>query len=430
MRNDSPGVEAGAEARPVDASERLALLDVLRGFALCGVFVSNVYVWFTGRVLMPREQVEALQAPWVEQVADQLFGFFVNGRFMPIFSFLFGLGFSIQMMRAERRGASVVPVYARRLGVLFAFGVTHLFALWYGDVLSLYALAGLVLLLFRTKEDKTLLGWAGVLMFGPTLVAAVLHKYGPQLTPAPEVLKEAKARAFELYATGSYLDVVRANALSYYRLMFKPLWAAHFATTVGRFLLGLVAGRSGLFHDVEKHRRLLRKLWGWGLGVGLVGSGLGVAVNLLTKQKVLDSQEVWMLPLSTVKEVGAIGMSMFYVTSLARLFQRETWKRVLGVLAPAGRMALTNYLSQSVLGILVYDGVGLGLIGKVGPVRCILLTLGLYGVQIAWSHWWLGRFRFGPAEWVWRSLTYGKAQPMRLSPTRAPHPSPSGRGTG
>ncbi|HEX5752957.1 MAG TPA: hypothetical protein VFZ09_42530 [Archangium sp.] len=121
-----PGVEAVAEARPVEAGERLEVLDVLRGFALGGVFVSNVYVWMSGWVLMPRSVVkEELESSWVDQAANELFQFFVNGRFMPIFSFLFGLGFCVQLTRAEKRGTSVVPVYTRRLMAMYLLGLVH-----------------------------------------------------------------------------------------------------------------------------------------------------------------------------------------------------------------------------------------------------------------------------------------------------------------
>ncbi|MFY0527510.1 DUF418 domain-containing protein [Archangium gephyra] len=428
-------VEGVPEARPVDAGERLEVLDVLRGFALGGVFVSNVYVWMSGRVLMRGAAVQAQTASsWMNQAANELFQGFVNGRFMPIFSFLFGLGFSVQMMRAEKRGTTVVPVYARRLLVMYLIGLVHLYGVWYGDVLNMYAVAGMLLLLFRARKDRTLLVCAGVLMFGPALVAQVLLRYGTLLLHGPEAqeaaraaakaaakaMAETKAGIFEGLSSGGYLRWLRANTEAYFLLFFSPMMFSHIATTVGRFTLGLWAGRRGLFHDVEKHRGLLRKLWGWGLGVGLLGSGLAVVASVLMKKKLLDSQAPWTLVLTPVRELGAVGLATFYVTSLALLFQREKWRRVLWVLAPAGRMAATNYVSQSVLGVLVFSGVGLGLMGKTGPAATIALTVGLFCMQVAWSHWWLARYRFGPVEWVWRSLTYGKAQPMKRSEDSKP----------
>jgi len=182
---------------------------------------------------------------------------------------------------------------------------------------------------------------------------------------------------------------------------------------LGRFLLGFVAGRRRLFHDAPQHLPFFRKLLGWSFLVGALGTGTGLVVQHLMRQKMIDPQSPWMGLMLAVRQFNELGLAAFYVSGLVLLFQRARWQRVLLVLAPVGRMALTNYLSQTVLGLLVYYGFGLGLIGKLGPVASIGLPLVLFSAQVAFSHWWLARFRFGPAEWAWRSLTYGKAQPMR-----------------
>ncbi|PTL75489.1 DUF418 domain-containing protein [Vitiosangium sp. GDMCC 1.1324] len=162
----SPAPGASTDARPVDASERVVLLDVLRGFALGGVFVSNAYWHLSGRGLLPRASEEALKATKVDVVADFLFEQLVAGKAMSLFALLFGLGFALQMSRAEERGGSIVPVYARRLGVLLGIALTHRFALWYGDVLTTYALMGFLLLWMRELPDRRLLVWSLVIIFG------------------------------------------------------------------------------------------------------------------------------------------------------------------------------------------------------------------------------------------------------------------------
>ncbi|WP_341868219.1 DUF418 domain-containing protein [Corallococcus sicarius] len=143
----------------MDSSERLGLLDALRGFALCGVFISNVMVWFSGRVFLPREQVLTAMnnASLADTVTWQAYSTLVAGKFITLFSFLFGLGFAVQMGRAEARGASITPLHVRRLGVMLVMGLAHLFLIWYGDVLSTYAVLGFGLLLFRGRLDRTLL---------------------------------------------------------------------------------------------------------------------------------------------------------------------------------------------------------------------------------------------------------------------------------
>ncbi len=422
-----------AEARPIDGHERLVLLDALRGFALCGVFVSNVYMWFSGRVFIPRPQMEAMMAnaSLLDHVVIRATNFLVFGKFITIFSFLFGLGFAVQMGRAEQRGVSIVPLYARRLGVLLAIGLAHLFLLWYGDILSSYALLGFVLLLFRNRSDKTLLRWAAVFAFVLPVVGLALMQL-PELLGSSEAAAAAakaakeqaeatKAQTLTAFQSGSYFEVVSANA-SYYFHLFIKLMPLTLVALLGRFLLGLLAGRHKVFHEPSQHLPLLRKVLLWGLVAGVIGNGIGLALSLLFQQKVLSPEKLpWLqYVMSPVRQLGELGLASFYVSGFTLLFLRPTWQRLLSVLAPVGRMALTNYLSQTVIALLLFYGYGLGLIGTLGVKALIAIPLGIFVLQIGVSHLWLSRFRFGPAEWVWRSLSYGKAQPMRRTRDETP----------
>ncbi len=424
-----------SEARPIDTSERLALLDILRGFALCGIFVSNVAMWFSGRAFIPRAQAEAARASASALDTATMHGvqMLVFGKFITIFSFLFGLGFSVQMFRAEARGAAIAPLYVRRLCVMMLLGAVHLLALWFGDILTIYATLGFALLLFRERTDKTLLVWAALFIFvAPMAVMGLMHflplLMGGGAESAAEAAKAAmeratqmKAQVLEALTGGTYLEVVRVNAHYYFGEFIKPLLVV-MISILGRFLLGFMAGRRRLFHDAPQHLPFFRKLLGWGLLAGVLTSGIGFLLQYLMHQKMLDPQTPWLMFMQPVRQFNELGLAAFYVSGLVLLFQRPAWQRLLLVLAPAGRMALTNYLSQTVLSLLLFYGFGLGLIGKVGPAATLGLTLAIFCVQVAFSHWWLARFRFGPAEWVWRSLTYGKAQPMRLpaAPDSAP----------
>jgi uncharacterized protein len=424
------------EAQPVDGSERLVLLDALRGFALCGVFISNVFLWFSGRMYMPRAQIEAMltNGSLPDTVARYGVMFFVFGKFITLFSFLFGLGFAVQMGRAEQRGASILPLYARRLGVLLVIGLSHWALLWHGDILSTYALVGFGLLLFRRRADKTLLIWIAVLVLVVPTIAFILQRL-PQLFGSAEVAaaaaKEAaeqtaaiKARTLEAFSGSSYVEIVKANAAFYLHEFIAPQ-AMFLPALFGRFLLGLMAGRRRIFHDVSQHLSLFRKVLVWGLVVGAIGGGITLVFQQLFLRKVLNPVELPWLPLllSVMRQAGELGLAAFYLAGFTLLFQRSTWQRLLSVLAPVGRMAMTNYLSQTVLSLLIFYGLGLGLIGKLGPAASVALCLGIFTLQIGVSHLWLARFRFGPAEWLWRSLTYGKAQPMRLPPSPVAAPA-------
>lgn len=416
---------ASANARPVDEGERLVLLDTLRGFALCGVFMANVYLWFSGRMFLSRPQMQALlaNASWLDTAVDQAFGPLIGGRFITIFSFLFGLGFAVQLGRAEGRGASVVPVFARRLVVMLGAGLAHLFLLFQGDIVSTYALLGFTLLLFHKRADRTLLLWAAALIFlGPPLWNLALRL--PQMLGsqgAEEAAKAAmeksmalRAQVMEAFSHGSWLDTVRSGAAYYLGDLFWNL-SIFLPVIVGRFLLGLWAGRRRLFHDAPQHLPFFRRLLVWGLGLGLFASGVGILVGQLFSRKIITPGSLPWLPyvMGPMRHLGELGMASFYVSGITLLFQRDTWRRWLAVLAPVGRMGLTNYFLTSVLGVLLFYGYGLGLMGKPGSAALIALTLVLFALQIVFSHLWMARFRFGPAEWVTRSLTYGKAQPMR-----------------
>lgn len=431
MSSPSLAPQETAGARPVEASERIALLDVLRAFALCGVFVSNAYVHLSGRGLLPKESADALMSSGVDVVTDWLFTRLVAEKAMSTFSFLFGLGFAIQMGRAEARGASIVPVYLRRLGVLLLIGLTHLYALWYGDVLHMYAVMGFVLLLFRKLPDRRLIVWSLVLILGASATVSAIMIYVPLIAGTPEAAQAASKAKMAMLAnirsetlagfqSGSYLTTVRANAAFYWNVFLKPMTAAHALITLGRFLLGLLAGRRRLFHDVDANRPLFRRLLGWGLGVAVLGNGVGLLVDHLLKIGVLARPALWWRVLSPVAwEVGVLGLCAFYVAGVSLLFLRPRARRLLALWAPAGQMALTNYLCQTVISQIVYYGYGFNLIGRTRPLPCLALMFGLFWVQVGVSHLWLARFRFGPVEWLWRSLTYGKLQPMRRAAARA-----------
>lgn len=415
-----------ADARPVDATERVTLLDALRGFALCGVFVSNSVAWFSGRVMMPREQAQALSAPLFETVVAGLYQFFVNQKFVTLFSFLFGLGFSIQLARAEARGSSIVRLYARRLLVLLAIGLTHQYAIWCGDILHTYAMVGFGLLLFRNRSNTTVLIWAVALMAVVPLAIPALERFVPiwlhGAEAAGEAAKAARAvetaartRLFEALSSDSFwtalVGTARFNNESFLRLN-RLVWMS---LILGRFLFGLLAGRLLLLQDIEGNRRLHHRLLFWGLFLGVIGNGLGLVVWRLRALGMADLiDRDWMMVLTVVQELGCLTLAGAYVALFALLSHRGWVQRVFNVLMPVGRMALSNYLLQSVVSVWLYNGWGLGLIGKLPPSTSIFLALGIFAVQIVLSHLWMARFRFGPAEWLWRSLTYGRAQPMRL----------------
>jgi uncharacterized protein len=372
MSEPTPPASARADqARPVDALERVTLLDVLRGFALCGVFVSNSFTWFSGRNVLPREQAHALEAVPLEAVVSGLYHFFVNQKFVTLFSFLFGLGFSIQLARAEARGSSIVPLYSRRLLVLLGIGLVHLFGLWAGDVLSTYAVVGFVLLLFRQRSDRAVLAWVLVLLVAAPLLVPAIERFRPIVLHGAQAAAEAataqqehaaqlKAQFLAGLASDSFWTTQKENARYFVTAMLlqmsRLLWMIGI---LGRFLLGLLAGRHLLMQEVERNRPLHRRLLVWGLALGVLGNGAWAVVQRLRVAKLVDpATDTWMVIMPAIQELGYLGLAAVYVAAFALLFQRERWRRAMQVLAPVGRMALTNYLLESVVSLCLYDGWG------------------------------------------------------------------------
>ena len=403
-----PAAEATPAMAPVRPGGRIEVIDVLRGFSILGILLVNMLSF--SRPQAPLSQLES-----VNRAAVWLIKFVAQAKFYTLFSFLFGWGMAIQMERATRRGTRFASFYVRRLLVLLLIGLVHAILLWSGDILVTYALLGFPLLLFRKRSNRTILVAAIICILIPVLIS----------TPGPAAaFREAYAGAVEnyqravvgghhanVYAEGSYLQAT-LQRLKELRLTYANLiyWAPHI---FGMFLLGLYAGRRRIFHDIPAHLSLFRwVMWG-GLIVGLPLNLVFVSVSASPDRV----PSIWYeLATRGARTIAGSALCLFYVSAIVLLThrqgQRSAARSSLSELAPAGRMALSNYLFQSVVCTLIFYGYGLGLYGKLGPAISLILTLIIYRTQISLSRWWLGRFRFGPAEWLWRSLTYHKFQPL------------------
>jgi uncharacterized protein len=401
---------------PLGAGERITLIDAVRGFALYGVLLANL-IWLTQEGAVVPDQLAALPTAPIDRLVKYGVEFFIDWKFYTLFSFLFGLGFSVQLMRGERRRVAVLPVYVRRLGVLLAFGLVHAYLVWYGDILHHYALLGFLLILFRKRSDRLLLGMGvGLGVVVPAAVQMGKALFDP-VTPAagPDAAElEVLLARFRAFTSGSIVESLRENAK--YALGFWTTGVAlHFLPAIlGKFLLGFYAGRRQLLEQPEAHLPLFRRLCIWGLVIGLVGNALWVATTALIHSGTLAASSGWVLAAQLPIYLGLIAMAAFYLSGIVLLWRRQSWRFRLAHLAPVGQMALTNYLTHSLLYLGLFYGFGLALLGRVGATFCLVISVAIFGAQILFSSWWLRRFRFGPAEWLWRSLTYGTRQPMRL----------------
>jgi uncharacterized protein len=407
---------------PVSRHERIDLIDVVRGFALFGVLLANL-VWLTTDVVLTDDRIAQLPTAPLDRIAKQLVVFFVDGKFYTLFSFLFGLGFAIQLSRAAERGHAVVATYARRVTVLAVIGALHLVLLWYGDILLMYALLGFALLAVRHWDGRILIILALALaLFARTAVEAyprIAHGPSGPSVDAQTLAAAEKEQRLAVFDDGSYRDIVGENIrFSRNELVARGIGLFLLPQIFARFLFGLYVGRRRWAERSVDLLPMVRRTLPWTVALGVIGNGTLLALNYLKANGQVGLDSYWVIASNPIVEAGVLAMSFSYLSAIVLLFHRSPrWRERLGRLAPVGRMALTNYLTHSVLYVVLFTGVGFGLYGAVGPSLCLALTVAIFGAQIAFSRWWLARYHFGPAEWLWRTLTYGQLQPMRGTAT-------------
>jgi uncharacterized protein len=404
MQPESPRVG------PISLSERIVFIDVLRGMALFGILAANMRAFFAP--LDAYEYIGVLFHGRADVLAQVFIEALIQGKFISIFSFLFGMGFAIQMSRAEARGVQFMGFYPRRLLALALFGLIHGLLIWAGDVLLTYALSGAILLLFRKRQQKTLLWWAGSLfalpIVGSTVFLAVYFSrfHRPSMDPKPPDVNKLYA-VINIYAHGTVRQILAQNWVEWKQELPYTLFAIYAAAL---FLLGMWVWRAGIVQRLEEYKPVLKRVCAWCLPVGLI-----VSIFVATVRAVVPPGTVslWGWFAGILWLPGAHILSAGYVAGLALLFLHQDWRRWLLPFAAVGRMALTDYLMQSVVCTLFFYHYTTGLYGRVGPAVGLVPTVLLYGAQVVFSNWWLKRYRFGPMEWVWRGMTYGKFPPMR-----------------
>jgi uncharacterized protein len=393
-----------ADATVSPARERIPALDVLRGVAVAGILAANVLVFF-GQFVIPPARASALPTAAADRVVLFVEHVLVDGKFYSVFSLLFGIGFGLQLARG---GDAILPRFKRRLRILLAIGAVHATLIWAGDILMLYALLGFMLPWFARKSDRDLLRWVVRLLAIPTalyVVALGIWMLVPGTTaPQPDAGLPAGIFAMlERIGTGGVKDAFVGNLV-----FLAGRWADLFATVrfpkvLGMFVLGLWSVRTGLAVSPSRHRPLLLRWMVLGWGVGLPANI--VAAWALLHWPYMPPSAGGLLG-TAMQGVGVPMLALGYAATVGLLVV-DGW-RVLNAFAPVGRMALTNYLTHSVVCVALSYGFGLGLWWRIGPSRAMLVAAAIIAMQIPISAWWLSRFRFGPMEWIWRRLTYGR----------------------
>jgi uncharacterized protein len=400
------------KAATVSSNTRLDVVDALRGFALFGiVFIHFMEQFYAGAAPAPHENYS--QHMPFDGILDMIVNILMRGKFFMLFSFLFGLSFALQI---ERRTEGFWARFLWRLAVLFIIGfVHHLF--YRGDILTVYAVVGIPLVLLSSLPNKALLVAAALLMLGiPRLIITTTDPNALNFQAQHERDKDKEIAYWAAAKGSSWLAMAEQNAtwgwVNKWRFQVGTLGRAY--QTLALFFLGLYAGRVRLFEAIEQKKRLIKRgLW-WSLGVFLGLYALGAVLYLVIK--IPERFGDWWANIIGIGlyDLSNLAHSAFYIFAFLLLYvSKSWWQRQILKLAPYGRMALTNYFLQSVIGTFIFFGWGLNQLDVFGSTIAATIALVIFIVQRYASQWWLDHYYFGPLEWLWRSATYWKWQPFK-----------------
>lgn len=390
-----------------ERKERIEILDALRGFALLGILLANILYW-SGWSAMTLEQKVAFAGADTVQWQYRFHHLFIDGKFYTIFSLLFGAGFALQIARLSLRGVDGLRIYRRRVLVLLGMGIVHSLLIWDGDILTLYALLGLLLPLFFRWSEQSLLITAAILIFVVPIAGAwTFTRLGWE--PQQDLFAISNIIAESLGADTSpdkALEWLRRDDFAgwaSWQLSGTPYsWALRIESwripkVLGIMLIGLVVGRQLASDNFLGNRRLLWQVLASGLAIGLPAS---VAYALTPDLGQQDWPSV----------IGTVPLALAYAAAFVLVWPRA--RPLLSQFAPVGRMALTSYLTHSLIGLVFFFGIGFGFAGAFGPLAFYAIALLIFGAQVMFSKWWLLRHQQGPMEALWRRATYaGVANP-------------------
>lgn len=436
LTQSSPALDAPALAAP--AASRFDAIDVLRGFAVLGILAMNITVfaqpmaaYMNPSIIFPYQGIDRA-GYWFTHIVFDL-------KMMTIFSMLFGAGVAMYATKIER-GASVSSVrwaWLRRCAWLLAIGMVHAYIIWEGDILVSYSILGLLVLWWvRRLPNWALLSIASVLLVVSAVISLLLGSWffinthpdiainnwnmPPEtvqqmsegfdeamkdMAPTPERIEELNA----IYLADWYtLFKHRAATTFGFQMFMLPMFGPRLAAVM---MIGIVLFRTRVISAARSTRFYITSAAiGYAVGLPLVIAGIryneshGFDIGYL------------MFTGAQFNYWGSLAVAYAHVAAVMLIVRSGILRPIVRGLQAAGRMAFTNYLSQSILCSLIFYGFGLGLFGRYSHAELLLFVLGIWNVQVLFSVFWLSRFRFGPAEWAWRSLSYWKLQPMRRTP--------------
>ena len=401
---------------PLRKENRIDFLDVMRGIAIFCIFTANI-PYLSGYFDLGKETA----ANGIVLPTDQWIGIIlhtiVDGKFYTIFSLLFGIGITIQYENLKSKNQSFAAFFKKRMFWLFVIGSIHLSFFWIGDILSLYAVLGFGLLFFIETENKKLIKWAIVLLLLPILNTILIHYFNIDY---PRIFLEINAKIIRFFhlesqefmglaGTNWTAMIKNENLLTFFEINISNIFERIFYLLMegrpfkvfGIFLIGIWFGRKIIHSNLLYNNTLLKKIALYGFLIGLPIS-ISRTFFEITNDGSLKSEL-----LTTISyALGTVPLALGYFAGLALLYQKR--KSFLNYFAPVGKMALSNYLFETLIAITLFYSVGFGMAGKFGFTIIIAIVILIFICQILLSKLWLRHFKFGPIEWIWRQLAYGK----------------------
>ncbi|HEK9102708.1 DUF418 domain-containing protein [Bacillus pfraonensis] len=375
--------------------QRLEAIDSVRGFSLFGILLVNM-------TLIQFGMFSADQPTYVfgkiDEGANWFIEFFGTHNFISLFSFLFGLSIILLQKSILAKEKRFFPIYIRRIIILLILGYIHGIFIWSGDILFAYGIVGIFLMMFINRKPKTLLIWAFILLAFTMFISYPFESNANVDDFSSYIEKEQT-----VHKTGSYTDHIKFRL---YENPFEDIGITGFSggflltflmiiLMAPLFLLGIYVGKKGWLFEIDKHVSSLKKLW---LISGIFSFTVKI-LALLTQQPIL---------IMLKDSVSPLGMALFYGSSIILLFHYKKALRLLEYVANMGKMSVSNYLAQTIIATTIFYAYGFGLYGKIGYFFGIVLTIGIYSIQLYASTYWLQRYRIGPVEYVWRLGTYLK----------------------
>ena len=398
------------KASPVETSERYVILDVLRGIALFGICLAN-YPEFALYTFQGRELVEAMPTAHADHIWKYFHYIFIEGKFYSLFSLLFGIGFSIIISNIARKNLNGFSVFYRRMLALALIGFLHLLFLWAGDILLLYALLGLLLPLFWKTTNRKLLIYSAVLIFFPIVIETFRvmtdHRFSLEILAI-------KANQYFNAQTGindenfgvwllegrNYSDVLKFNLPGSFIRCQEFIVGNRVFKVLGLFLLGLYIGRNRMYARLEAYKIILKKIRNYGFLIGL-------PLSCFFAWNEINNHPVGLVASSVIYALSVIPVCFAYISTICLWYMKHQDLKIFKIAAAPGRMPLTNYIGQSLAGMIIFYGIGFRL-AIMGLVYVVMIAAGVFVLQILFSNLWLHYFRFGPIEWIWRMITYRK----------------------